>query len=525
LSVILISIVCILGLITGTVLTFKYKEELEETFVYAITSILLLCVAGLALAINHSPERDTALGILLQYIAVFIASGGILLLIPTLIKSLRKFNVPDVPTPEPLAIWSPPEVPNRSPFTSEERFSHQLILGGSGSGKTTLLEHFIAGDLTHPCSVIVMDSQGELINKILKVDIPRERVVLIDPTDINEGYSLALNLFDIHQDESLTPYDKEKNLNGVIELLTYTLNSLIGSSLTTKQDTLFRYLIRLLLVIPDATIHTMREILSAKSLGQYTPHISKLGDTAQAFFKDEYHSKAWDETKQQVVRRIYTLLENDTMSRMLSHSRSKLNMAKEMNEGKVILINSAKELLKEEGSAFFSRFMLSLITQAVNERASMKDRMPTYLYIDEASPILDKNIQTILETARKYKLGCILAFQSLGQVPVDITHSIMSNTAIKMAGGVSAKDARAIGEDMGTKADIIMAQPKHTFLIHAKSIGLQPLRVEPRALEKLPKRNDYRELVKENREKYYTLPEKKKKPTFSGDDIADLNRS
>jgi hypothetical protein len=505
------------GVLVGAVFAFTNHEALSNKRAFYGFSALVAVLTLMFVLFRLSHDS------LLATLFIF--------LIPLLMAQLFPFVLtlfeeePEEPEEYPVIEVEEKEEPKPPTISQEERFSHQLILGGSGSGKTTLLEHFIAEDILKPCSVIVMDSQGELINKILKVDIPRERIVLIDPTDINEGYSLALNLFDIHQDESLTKYDREKNLNGVIELLTYTLNSLIGSSLTTKQDTLFRYLIRLLLVIPDATIHTMREILSAKSLGQYSKHIGQLNETAQAFFKDEYHSKAWDETKQQVVRRIYTLLENDTMSRMLSHPRSKLNMAKEMNEGKVILINSAKELLKEEGSAFFSRFMLSLITQAVNERASMKDRMPTYLYIDEASPILDKNIQTILETARKYKLGCILAFQSLGQVPVDITHSIMSNTAIKMAGGVSAKDARAVSDDMGTRAEFLMAIPKYTFAVYAKSIGLKPLKVEPRAIEKMERRLDYKNLIRENREKYYTLPEKKKKPTFSGDDIADLNKA
>ena len=51
------------------------------------------------------------------------------------------------------------------------RFEHTLIVGGSGHGKTQLMQSLILYDLPGVAagkqSVIVIDSQGDMINKIL----------------------------------------------------------------------------------------------------------------------------------------------------------------------------------------------------------------------------------------------------------------------------------------------------------------------------------------------------------------------
>jgi hypothetical protein len=397
----------------------------------------------------------------------------------------------------------------------ETRCSHQLILGSSGHGKTQLIAEQVAGDLTRPCSVVVFDSQGDLLNRILKVDHPR--VVLIDPTDIE--YPISLGLFDF-KTEGVTAYDREKNLNSVIELLSFVLNSLLSSQLTSKQDVALRYAIRLCMVIPDANILTLRDIFGVK-FKEYARYTEKLSDTAKEFFETEFQSKQFQETREQILRRIYSILENQTLERIFKNSKSKLDMKRILDEGSVVLINSAKSLLKEEGSKFFSRFMVALIAQATQERTPGKE-IPVYVYIDEAAPIIDENITNLLETARKYRVGLVLAFQSLGQIPYDLQHSIITNTAIKCLGGISAKDARALQDDVQTKADDLMSIPKLSFLFSVKNRFTRVHRVTLSVLEKMPRRASVKKLIEENRAKYC---ETQKKSVLPPDDIEAYNKA
>jgi hypothetical protein len=137
---------------------------------------------------------------------------------------------------------------------------------------------------------------------------------------------------------------------------------------------------------------------------------------------------------------------NRTFERMFSHPRSKLDLFAEMNAGKVILINTAKDLLKEQGTEIFGRFFIALIAQAAQERATVPSgkRLPTFVYVDEAADYFDRNIGLILSQARKFNVGMVLAHQHLGQLDPKLQEAFAANTSIKFAGGVSARDARTL---------------------------------------------------------------------------------
>lgn len=260
--------------------------------------------------------------------------------------------------------------------------------------------------------------------------------------------------------------------------------------MTQKQNVIFRYVTRLMLHIPDATIHTLRELMEPGAEVTFAPYIAKLSGTPRKFFETEFTSKEFDQTKKQVLRRLWGILENQTFERMFSHPRSKLDLFAEMNAGKVILINTAKDRLKENGTEIFGRFFIALIAQAAQERATIPraERMPTMVYIDEAADYFDKNIGIILSQARKYSVGMVLAHQYLGQLDPKLQEAFATNTSIKFAGGVSAKDARVLASQMGCDPAMIEAQSKGSFAatVRGSTSGAIPLQFSFGTMEHLP---------------------------------------
>jgi hypothetical protein len=369
------------------------------------------------------------------------------------------------------------------------RFEHHHIVAGSGHGKTQTLQYLIANDLEAVApgeqSVVVLDSQGDLIRNIaaLKEFAPggplHDRVVIVDPTDVE--YPVSLNLFDVGL-ERLQEYpllERERLTNSILELYDFVLGTLLDAQMTQKQNVIFRYVTRLMLHIPDATIHTLRELMEPGSEVKFAGDIAKLEGTAKHFFETEFSGREFEQTKKQVLRRLWGVLENQTFERMFSHPRSKLDLFSELNAGKVILINTAKDLLKEQGSQIFGRFFIALIAQAAQERATLKerDRIPTLVYIDEAADYFDRNIGLILAQARKYKVGMVLAHQYLGQLEPKLQEAFAANTSIKFAGGVSAKDARSLAPMLYTDASLMERQPKGSFAAYARGVssGAVPL--------------------------------------------------
>lgn len=367
------------------------------------------------------------------------------------------------------------------PFDIPEskRFEHQFILGGSGHGKTQCLQHYILKDVEEidygRKSVIVIDSQGDLINRIKRLEaVTEQNCVLIDPNDIE--FPVALNLFDVQMDR-LMQYPalaREKLINGILELYDFVLGSLLSAELTQKQTVIFRYVTRLMLYIPDATIHTLLDLFQPGGSERYRKYIAQLSGTAKTFFEHEFDSKEFEQTKKQVVRRLYGILENQTFERMFSNPRSKVDLFKEMNDGKIILIDTAKGLLKESGTQIFGRFFIAMITQAAQEREEISehDRLPCHVYIDEASDYFDENIDIILSQARKYRVGMTMATQYLEQMSPKLQAGIAANTSIKFAGGASAKDARRMAAEMRCDPEFIVDQPKLTFAAFVR--GLTP---------------------------------------------------
>ena len=384
---------------------------------------------------------------------------------------------------------------------TKTRFEHHHIVAGTGHGKTQTLQYLIGEDLNTVAkggrSVVVIDSQGDLIKTISNLaefgpDGPlHDRLVIIDPTDVE--YPVSLNLFDVGMErlQGYAPLERERLTNSILELYDFVLGSLLDAGMTQKQNVIFRYVTRLMLHIPNATIHTLRELLEEGGKEKFTPFIAKLEGSAQHFFNSEFDDKEFKQTKRQVLRRLWGILENQTFERMFSHPKSKLDLFSELNAGKVILINTAKDLLKEQGTQVFGRFFIALITQAAQERATLvkKDRIPTIVYIDEAQEYFDRNIETILAQARKYNVGLVLAHQYLGQLDPKLQEAFGANTSIKFAGGVSTKDAKTLAPMLHTEPDVIEQQGKGRFASHIRGVtpNAVPLQFPFGVLENKPR--------------------------------------
>src|SRR4051812_8097272 len=134
------------------------------------------------------------------------------------------------------------------------RFEHMHVLAGSGHGKTQTLQYLIATHdlpaiVTGQRSVIVIDSQGDMIGKILRLaDLSpsrrelSERLVYIDPSDLD--FPPALNLFDFGLTRlgRYSPLEREKLFQGAIALYGYLFGTLLGADMTNRQGTNFRFL-------------------------------------------------------------------------------------------------------------------------------------------------------------------------------------------------------------------------------------------------------------------------------------------
>lgn len=366
---------------------------------------------------------------------------------------------------------------------SNLRTSHHHVLAGAGHGKTQCLQSLIFDDMYGNIrqgdpSIIVIDSQNRMIETLLGV-VPEDRLVLIEP---NDDYILpALNLFSSRDlDASLYEY----------------IFSAFDASMTSMQTTLFQYVSRLMTKVPNATFKTMSEVLQPDGEEKFEQYIKLLDEDDQQFFKRLYDRKTnqYKETIGQVQRRLDTLISNKVMSRIFSAPENKLNLAEAVDQGKYIFISTSEEKLGALGASIFGRFWIAAIDKMVNDRKSQKNPRRCYVYIDEAADYLgndsdEKQISRLFRQSRKYEVGLIVAHQMLDDLPSGVQSSIHSNTAIKMAGGTSAKDTKAMSANMRVAEENIDYRQQLNFYLKMKDHNGMKWEVEPGRVENLCLRN------------------------------------
>jgi hypothetical protein len=371
------------------------------------------------------------------------------------------------------------------------RTEHMQILANPGHGKSTLLTQMFFEDLKTDAGIVVIDSQGDLINELAK-RVPADRLILVDP----ETCPPALNMF-------ARKVEGEQGITNALALFEYIFGSL-GVSLTGKQEMVYRYLSRLCMIVPGGSINMLRDMLLPRGTEQHQAYINQMGDNAQAFFRQFQQEKnnQYSDTRQEVLTKLLKVLESDTFSAMLGANTMALDIPQALSEGKVILVSTAKNFL-DKGASLLGRIFVAQVMQAVRNRKP-GDRRRVYLYIDEFADYAEDSsiLLDCFSQGRKYELGMIVAHQNLGQLTPKLADTMSSSTAIKFAGGVSAEDSRKLASQMRTDYHLIDAQSKGTFLGYFKDIGVLPWKVQLGFIDTVPVITDLHSVQADMRARY-----------------------
>jgi hypothetical protein len=347
-------------------------------------------------------------------------------------------------------------------FPEEQRFSGHWIIAPPGRGKTTLLHAMFLDDLTRDASIIVMDSKGDLIRPIKELEAVKDRLVLIEP---DPEFPLALNPLDI----------PKANINHVVSLLEYVFSALLEAKMTALQMTLFRTVLPAIVeAIPNATLETFIDIIT-NGLDKYHEQLAGLSEQRRAFLYDKdtgFPSKTYTETRNQPIWRLQFLMTNPVIKQMFSALKTKLDIGKEMDAGKIILIDNGKQRLGEEGAEFFGRFFIALVLAAAEQRSGRPpdQKRPCFFYIDECQNVIrrDVKIAAILDECRSQKIGMVLAHQRTAQITSENVLDALANCAIRMAN--SDDEAKYLADKLRSNTDSLRSLPRGTFATYVRDL-------------------------------------------------------
>jgi hypothetical protein len=386
------------------------------------------------------------------------------------------------------------------------------IFAPSGHGKTQALLHLFMHFMNDPeyrdgMSIWIIDSMGAMLDAISQLEffnpddgVLYDNLVIIDPEDPKPP---ALNLLQMGEGDAMTD-----------DLFTYIFTA-IDNSLTPHQSTTVTYLLRLMRVIPNATINTLRQVLDDRSKSvkesPFVLYIRRLDDIAQEFFESHFFSQGpMQLTKSSISRRLFALLANDTFRQMFAAPLNSFDPLQALQEKKIVLINTSQQKLGSAGP-ILGRFFIAQALSAAYRRPPGK-RETSLVIVDEAAQYFDYQTERLLSTARQFGLGLIVASQHLEQINAEVKAAIFGNTAVKMAGPVSHSDATKLAHEMYTEPEFIRSMKKHSggteFACYVRSVTDAAIKVNIPfgTVEQHPKMTkvQYEKLRAANRERYGT---------------------
>lgn len=354
------------------------------------------------------------------------------------------------------------------------RNEHTYILAGSGHGKTSLIRYLVTNDMEEDCCAIVIDNQRQMIPALSQMDIPLEDIALISPHN-----PLALNVLDVRNPE----------------LLEFVIAKLMDAPLTSKQQVIFQFGAQLLATLPNATIDTFLRLVDGAKYD-----LAGVDPLVREFFATKFYTREYDSTRDEISRRLWTLLKDPLFRTMFGATENRVDMHEEMKR-KLVLIDADVDLLGQN-SGLFGRFFIAQILHEAQRRFRGQHR-PVYLYLDEAYFYLDENIERMLETARKANIGLVIAHQYMAQIESDRTRaSILANTSTKIVGGVSDADARTLAGYLRVDSVELRDQPKLSFSLWMKGQGTYTIRTPV----DFPKDRVRRDLSEEMIRRYAPIP-------------------
>ena len=166
---------------------------------------------------------------------------------------------------------------------------------------------------------------------------------------------------------------------------------------------------------------------------------------------------------------------------ILSAPKTKFNIGKAMDHGKVVVIDNAQAKCTQEGCGFIGRLFVAQIWSAGTARALIPDHLkkPTYVYIDEAHVVIkkDQKIAAIIDELRSQKIALILAHQKLrGQIDDINVLSSLENCAIKMV-NVGAGERDYFSKLLGIPPERMKDLPRGHFATDIRWEGTSIKRV------------------------------------------------
>jgi hypothetical protein len=358
----------------------------------------------------------------------------------------------------------------RSRLPYELDISDEFLYGGihicaPPGGMKTQLTQTLALHLAHyfnDPALMLVDSQGPILDLLERKFAPQlgSSFLRIHP----HKSPVNINPFDINF-AGMTDAQRGTAITSVADFF-FALFSTGASDLSDKMKTLFDQMVRLFLVgIPavQKRVPTMRDFDEFMDCPQpwikYKAELEHLSDRSRVFFS-KHNYAAYAETRTQVYQRLFSVLRDPSIEKMLCAERNELDLDRYLNGPGMVLVDTSGNL-GFENAAFFGRLFILLAQQSMMRRtpAPPGDPYPAFLMCDEAHEYFRAEgvLRQFIYQGRKRRFGIVLTHHNFGQAPAALQDA-MEHIAVHFTTRVAPTDMARLSGLFRASAAFLNAQ-------------------------------------------------------------------
>jgi len=321
-----------------------------------------------------------------------------------------------------------------------------LATAPTGAGKSVLLERLCADDFAAGRGVVVIESKGDLVDKLAALTDRLDDVLIFDPADARPaGFNLLAG--------------GEEAADLITDHVVGQFRALYAGYLGPRSEMLLRAALLTLSQAPGQwTICEVMPLLSdpafrRRLMGEVEDH--QLAATWAWF---EGQSEA---ARAEMIGPLANKLAAFTLRRKLravvGQSENALDFDAALAEGRIVLVSLAKALIGEDAAKLLGSCLLAELWAAIQRRAALpaSERPFVSVVLDEAQDFLRLPVALgdAVAQSRGLGVGWTVAHQNLGQLQPDLRAAVLANLRSKIVMQTTADDARTFAREFAPHLD------------------------------------------------------------------------
>lgn len=339
-------------------------------------------------------------------------------------------------------------------FPEIGRRMHTLVVAATGHGKSEVLKALLHHYVQHPATgVLVLDPGRNLAQDIARwPELHRQnRVIYVEP-ELRPGLTVGFNPF------SGGHLLEEREKNHLAETIGLALSEMT-SDLSGHMKTLVAFCSMVLLDHADATMHDLGRMV-AKPPDEKKSAFAGYVDTrrqqllnaaydhpdqyVQDFFRYRFEAQTYSMSRDALAGRI------DGVTGMMDvrnalFGPSTLDLERELNAGKFVLVNLAKYGRREQRAAV-GRLLVAMASGIASRRGQFSPPyVPIHLVVDEVTSMASPSMIETLNENRKFGLHATFAQQVDGDgFTREQAQSLVTNTRCRLAATDDPREGAAL---------------------------------------------------------------------------------